>query len=284
MNRRRARSLSGLPRMLCRRARRLGRARTESRLQPRLRFDAAAPELLLSPHWDDAALDCWSLLASERDLCVLNLFAGVPPAGQAGVWEAVSGARDSAERARERIAEDERALALARRTPSSLPLLDVQYRRRQPAPGLDELDRAVSAEVQGASRVYAPAGIGAHADHLLARSYARALLRTGMPVTLYAELPYCIFHGWPSWVDASEPEAHRNVDAYWLSFLRDVPEMPPLHAADVSHLDRATAASKLEAINCYQTSLNYAVRRMLADPALHGLEVRWQLLQTSSGR
>ncbi|MGD0452037.1 MAG: PIG-L family deacetylase [Solirubrobacteraceae bacterium] len=278
MNESRPRRLPGLARKLYRRSRALRRARSENRLQPRLRVDSDAPELVLSPHWDDAVLDCWSLLSSGRELTVVNVFAGVPPPGRAGVWESVSGARDSAERARRRIAEDTRALALAGRAPLSLALLDAKYRQTPSALDVDELDRALSAAVQSASHVYVPAGIGAHADHLLARRYGRLLLRAGMPVTLYAELPYCIFHGWPSWVDGREPEPNRNVEAYWLSFLERVPEMPPLRSAYVERMDGPTAAAKLEAIRCYETSLNYGIRCLLADPAFHGFEVRWQLV------
>jgi hypothetical protein len=277
-------SLSGLPRKLYRRSRALGKARSESRLQPRLRVDFDAPELLLSPHWDDAVLDCWSLLSSDRQLNVLNLFAGMPPAGRAGVWEAVSGARDSAERAHRRSAEDAVALARAGRSPLSLALLDAQYRRPASALDLRKLDRAVSDEVQSASRVYVPAGIGGHPDHLLARRYGRLLLQTGMPVTLYAELPYCIFHGWPPWVDGGEPAPNRNVDAYWQAFLEDVPEMPPLRSANVERLDGPTAAAKLDAIGCYETSLNYGVRQLLGNPAFHGFEVRWQLVKPDVDR
>jgi hypothetical protein len=103
------------------------------------------------------------------------------------------------------------------------------------------------------------------------------LLRAGMPVTVYAELPYCIFHGWPSWVDGSDPEPRRDVDAYWQSFLREVPEMPSLRSAQVEQLDPQAAAAKRAAIERYELSLNLAVRRMLADPQLHRFEVRWQL-------
>lgn len=235
---------------------------------------------MLSPHWDDAVLDCWSLLASDRQLNVVNFFAGIPPPGSPGVWEAIIGARDPAERARERMAEDTRALARAGRQPLNLPLLDAQYRRPTPhALRLEDLDRTLAAEVQSAARVYVPAGIGSHLDHLLTRRYGRMLLRAGMPVTLYAELPYCIFHGWPCWVDGREPAPNRNVDAYWQSFLRDVPEMPSLRSAEVERLDGPTASAKCEAMQCYETSLNYGVRRLLADPAFHGYEVRWELVR-----
>lgn len=278
MNRRDLRRLSGLPRGLYRRSRAVARERQESRFEPRLRVDAAAPELLLSPHWDDAVLDCWGLLRSDRELVVVNLFAGVPAPGTHGVWEEIMGVRDSAERARERIAEDRRALARAGREPRNLPLLDARYRRQSGSIlGLDELDRALATEVSGASRVYVPAGIGAQADHLLARRYGRVLLRAGMPVTLYAELPYCIFHGWPPWVDGREPAPNRNVDAYWQSFLRDVPEMPALQSAKVERLEGDTASAKLEALGCYETSLNYGARRLLSNPEFHAFEVRWEL-------
>jgi hypothetical protein len=279
MNRHRLRRLPNLPRTLYRRSQALRRARAESGFRSRLRADSQAPELVLSPHWDDAVLDCWSLLGSDRELNVVNLFAGIPPPGRSGIWEAVIGARDSAQRARERMAEDTVALARAGRKPMNLPLLDAQYHRQAgSAVGLDELDRALAAEVQSASRVYVPAGIGAHVDHLLARRYGRMLLRAGMPVTLYAELPYCIFHGWPSWVDGREPEPKRNVDAYWQSFLRGVPEMPSLRSAEVERLDGPTASAKREAVGCYEAGLNYGIRHLLGDPAFHGFEVRWELV------
>ncbi|HEV7584969.1 MAG TPA: hypothetical protein VGO14_04230 [Solirubrobacteraceae bacterium] len=278
------RRLREVPRRLHRRSETRRSAREESTLKTRLRVDPAAPELLLSPHWDDAALDCWSLLGTDRDLVVVNVFAGIPPAGQTGVWEAVGGLVDTSARACERMAEDGRILSRAGRAPVNLPLLDVEYRRQaQSTTGLQELDRELTARIHSASRVYVPAGIGGHADHMLVRRYGRLLLRTGMPVVLYAELPYCVFHGWPSWVDGSASEPRRDVDAYWQSFLTGVPEMPPLRSALVERLDAVAAAAKRAAIGDYELSLNYAVRRMLADPQVHGFEVRWQLDASSKG-
>jgi hypothetical protein len=280
MTRRLPRGLPVLPRDVHRRIHALRRDRRDRAFRPRLRIDSHAPELLLSPHCDDAVLSCWSVLASDRDLSVVNLFAGVPQPGRAGVWEAVIGARDSAERVGQRMAEDAGALARAGRRPVNLPLIDAQFRRQvRPVLGLQELDRALAAEIQGASRVYVPAGIGSHVDHLLARRYGRMLLRAGMPVSLYAELPYCTFHGWPPWVDGRAPEPRRDVDAYWQSSLQGVPEMPALRSAEVARLDSPTAKLKGEAVRCYETSLNYGVRYLLSDPAFGGFEVRWELLR-----
>jgi LmbE family N-acetylglucosaminyl deacetylase len=259
----------------------------ESRFQTRLRVDPQAPELVLSPHWDDAVLDCWGLLASSRELNVVNVFAGIPAAGRLTIWDATTGARDSAERASERIAEDAVACARAGRTPLNLGFLDAQYRGPPPSPSLEELDLALTARTPSASRVHVPAGLGGHPDHRLARRYGRMLLRGGVPVALYAELPYCVLHGWPPWVDGRAPEPNRNVDAFWSSFLGDVPEMPPLRSAEVERLDDAAAAAKLEAMSCYRTqfpALSYGARGLLSDPEIHRFEVHWELTRDGSQR
>jgi hypothetical protein len=273
-------SPQNIARRLYQRSRRRLASREERSFRTGLRVDADAPAVLLSPHWDDAVLDCWSVLAGDGELRVMNVFAGFPPPGRLTLWDAITGAEDSAERARERAAEDAVALASAGHEPLSLPFLDTQYRRSGP-PTLRDIDDAVSAHAGAASRVYVPAGLGSHPDHLLARRYGRMLRRAGMPVTLYADLPYCVLHGWPDWVDGREPDSYRHVDAFWLSFLEDVPEMPPLRSADVVRLEPAAAAAKLRAMRSYETqfsALSYGATEMLADPAIHGLEVRWELL------
>ena len=252
----------------------------QSRFQTRMSLDPAAGELLLSPHFDDAVLDCWSLIASDRELSVVNLFGGVPGPRPLTPWDAVTGARDCGERVRERAAEDARALALAGRRPRNLSNLDAQYRSRLSRFRLAALDSQLLAAVQSTSRVYAPAAIGGHADHRLARTYARQLLAAGIPVTLYAELPYCIMHGWPHWVDDREPVANRDVDVYWRSFLDDVAELPPLREAEVVRLDDAQAAAKLEAMRCYASQmpcLDPGGQGLLERPETFRFEVRWEL-------
>jgi LmbE family N-acetylglucosaminyl deacetylase len=268
-----------IPRRLYRYARQRAAAREEGAFEPKLRFDESAGDLVLSPHFDDAVLDCWGVLAGPGAVEVVNVCAAVPDAGSVTLWDAITGASDSAERVRERVAEDAAALAIANRKPHNLTFLDAQY-RRPPAPTLAGIDAQVSAAVPAASRVYAPAGIGSHPDHQLTRRYARQLLAAGMPVTLYAELPYCVNHGWPTWVDGREPDAHRVVDPFWQSFLQDVPELGDLRAAGVVRLDDALAESKLAAMHSYRTqfsALSYGARGMLDDPEIYRYEVRWAL-------
>src|SRR5436305_2114512 len=144
------------------------------------------------------------------------------------------------------------ALARPGREPLSLGLLDAQYRIGAAEPGLLQLDQtlcealgdAEGSEAHATACVYVPAAIGGHADHLLVRRYGRMLARAGVPVTLYADLHYCVLHGWPGWVDGGEEDPHRNVDAFWLSFLAEVPELGELRGAEVERLGHEQAAQK----------------------------------------
>jgi len=257
------------------------RERTDARFQPRLRR-GDGPPLLLSPHLDDAVLDCWSVLAGEEQPRVVNVCAGVPPAdAPVPLWDRITGADDSAARVRERLREDAQALSRTGGEPVCLPLLDAQYRR--PGHPLEpaDVDRALAAAPVGpSSRVLAPAAIGGHPDHLLVRRYARVLLRFGFAVTLYADLPYCVLHGWPGWVDGRGEGDGRDVDAFWSSFLEGVPELPALRSARVVRLDDERAAAKLDALRCYRTqmpALSYGGRGLLEDPEIHRYEVFWDL-------
>ncbi len=269
------------------RARELRRDRADARFEPQLRRgDGGA--LLLSPHLDDAVLDCWSVLRGDSPPRVVNVFAGLPGAGApVPLWDRITGAGDSAARVRERLAEDARALAHAGREAVYLPLLDAQYRPGEPLEPAD-VDRALVAQVQEpVEQVLAPAAIGGHPDHTLVRRYARLLLRRGFAVTLYADLPYCVMHGWPSWVDGRESEPFRDIDAFWSSFLGGVPELARLRSARVVRLEDDAAAAKLAALRSYDTqmpSLSYGGRDLLAEPEIHRYEVFWDLATPAGAR
>jgi hypothetical protein len=273
-------TLRGLPGRVNRRLGAERQSLQERRFQPAVGHDPSAPALLLSPHWDDAALCAWGLMRSEPELRVATVFGGLPEPGLLSRWDAVTGASESLARARERAAEDTAALALAGVEPVHLPLLDAEYREPAPPYSLAAIDAAVSAAFPRLSAVYAPAGIGGNADHLLVRRYARLLLRAGIDVHLYADFPYCVQHGWPAWVDGREPDPHRDVDVWWHTYLVAIPEMPALRSATVTKLDDAETATKLAALDKYASqlsSLSFGGRDLLREPELHRYEVRWRL-------
>lgn len=238
---------------------------------PGLRHDEAAPPLVLSPHLDDAVLDCWSVLTQPGRLNVVNVFAGMPPAGRTTHWDRIVGASDSAELMRRRIEEDREALALAARTPVNLDFLEHQQREDSRPPKLKALDKALTKVVPAASRVYAPAVLGTpHPDHVRVRAYARACAAAGMRVLLYADLPYAVVYGWPHWVTGDARDPHLDVDAYWSE--------RPAGEPRVVALDEAQAAAKLDAMRAYATqfpSLDRGPIGLLSNPKVHRFEVFW---------
>jgi hypothetical protein len=242
-----------------------------------LRHDPEAPAILLSPHLDDAVLDCWSLLTGLGDVRVVNVFAGVPAPGPRGHFERLAGARDSATHVRRRIAEDRDALARAGRSPANLGFHALAHRRGRPEPSFARVDAALRAHIAAASCVYAPAALGeSHPDHELTRCYALALAHQLMPVRLYADLPYCAVYGWPSWVTGEEPDPHLDVDAYWSASAGGACCAPD--AAEVVRLAVPEAAAKLAAMRVYRTEFSVLDRgpvRQLSNPAIHGFEVFW---------
>jgi LmbE family N-acetylglucosaminyl deacetylase len=232
-------------------------------------FDSGGPVLLLSPHLDDAVLNCCSVLTSDNDVCVVNVFAGIPRPGFVSEWDRACGARESADHVRGRIAEDEEVLATFGRRPINLPFLDIQYGLRRFS--MKALDRAVAKAVPVASVAYAPAALGeGHIDHRLVRSYARALARAGVPVRLYADVPYAVRAGWPAWVreggtaeaaDGRKPQPFRKTAG-----------------VQVVTLDPQAAERKLRAMQAYASQFSALDEGgRLTDPATHRHEVFWSL-------
>src|SRR5205085_7027158 len=114
-------------------------------------------------------------------------------------WDRLTGATDSRTRMLERQREDRVALGRAERDATSLDFPETQYRDGplESAALRDALETIVG----GVARVWAPAGIGGHDDHIQVRDVALELARRGgPPVTLYADLPYAVRFGWPGWV------------------------------------------------------------------------------------
>jgi LmbE family N-acetylglucosaminyl deacetylase len=225
---------------------------------------------VLSPHLDDAVLSAWTALRDGGGAAVVNVFDGVPPEGTLARWDRVTGAADSSARMRERLEEDRAALALAGVPSVSLGLLEVEY-RAGPLDA-DRLGDALAGAVHGAAEVWAPAGIGGHADHVAVRDWA--LAQEGLAVRLYADLPYAARHGWPAWVTGAEPEPHFIHDLWWERHLPAGVELTP-----AAHpLANGDAELKLRALTEYRSQI-YALDAgpvgVLRNPAVIGHEVSW---------
>jgi LmbE family N-acetylglucosaminyl deacetylase len=236
--------------------------------------------VILSPHLDDAVLSCWRVLSQPGEVIVINVFAGVPTStGAPAWWDRVTGARDSAERVRDRVDEDRTALALAGRTPVNLDFLDEQYR------DAEQSLAPVIAEIEGrlmpGAHVFAPAAFGRHADHALVRAAALRLRSKGFAVSLYADLPHALLHGWPAWVTGSDHAPSFGVaEALWERTIAQTGVPSAAMSREVHKLDPHSRARKFEAVNAYVTQLDGLVEFTgwaVTDPESLGYEVLWKL-------
>ncbi len=243
---------------------------------------ADAPIVLLSPHLDDAVVSAWSVITDVRDVAIVNVFAGIPEPGPVPRWDLLTGARDRRVHMQERLEEDRAALALAGREPSYLPFLDRQYRSGDPGTG--DLVTAISGALPAAAMLYAPAGIGGHADHLLVRDAAIVLSRrVGLPLALYAELPYAVRFGWPSWVTGAPADRRLVADADWEPHLSAAPLDRTALSPRIRRLDDTQMAAKLAAMKRYGTQftgLNQGPIRLLEHPLVLPWEVAWSVGRT----
>jgi len=232
--------------------------------------------VVLSPHLDDAVLSTWHVVSAPCEVTVVTVFAGIPEHGFVTDLDRSHGAEESAAWLLRRRREDRAALALAGRTPMHLDLPEIQFPAyRNPAirdliaespehfiahvsgqPTLgndaDELAALVEAHIPAAPVVYGPAGVGGHPDH---RDLARAAVSLAVPgreVRLYADSPYYLAYGLPSWVtgtpnpaaDALTEQALARLDLAGRSVTRYVIE-----------LDQAAFQQKLAAMRRYQTEI-----------------------------
>ena len=69
--------------------------------------------VVCSPHFDDAVLNCWSVLDREESCAVVNVFTGSPRPGFASWYDQLTGASCSTAHMQRRANEDAEALSLA---------------------------------------------------------------------------------------------------------------------------------------------------------------------------
>jgi LmbE family N-acetylglucosaminyl deacetylase len=183
--------------------------------------------VVLSPHLDDAVLSTWHALVSSGEVRVITVFAGIPEPGFVTALDRTRGATEAAALMKRRREDDRAVLALAGRRPTHADLLEVNYQavdvpevqdaiERDPtryveivaaADGLgtpvDAIEEAVGDWLTG-DVVYAPLGIGRHPDHRDVARLGLRLARRGRAVRFYADFPYVVRYGLPSWLGGGQ--------------------------------------------------------------------------------
>jgi hypothetical protein len=241
----------------------------------------------VSPHLDDAALSA-SVALSGCAATIVTVFTALPaPDRRVTWWDGLTGATSSVERQRERLEEDAAAMRLLSARPVHLDEAEALYRDGDP-----DLGRAVERLTEmfaEAGEVWLPSAIGGHRDHTFARNAGlRAAAAAGhAQVTLYADFPYVIAYGWPSWVSGRPAGAYLDA-AFWLadqisSAGLDAGSLTPA----VTRLSPGQQAKKAEIIAAYRSqaeALRLAPPDLAADPAKLEFELAWRMSLTPDGR
>jgi hypothetical protein len=176
----------------------------------------SGPLLLLSPHFDDAALSCAALIDRAEPADIITVFAGSPDPPVQGDWDRRTGFRDSSASLSARLIEERAAFADTPHRLGTLSLLETQY-RSGPRPEADvrtfvsavstwltQNPEATVAAPAGAGRVpgrvrnrlhrLAPPRPHRHPDHVFVRDAALSVLASFPRATpiLYEEFPYLV--------------------------------------------------------------------------------------------
>ncbi|WP_219500558.1 PIG-L deacetylase family protein [Nonomuraea ceibae] len=207
--------------------------------------------LVVSPHFDDAALSVAGVLATlPRPAAIVTVFGG--PAAEEGddrgpsAWDRLCGFTSTGEAVRERRAEDARACAALGVEQIALDHPDA------PAAGtwLDGLEDCLAAHAGPATQVLLPMGIG-NSAHLQVRDQAlKTLASTGGPAPwIYADLPYAsIVREWGTGAASRALTEHPRAGAP----LRALESISP-HRAE--RLDAQAWGAKRRAVLCYASQL-----------------------------
>ena len=236
----------------------------------------STPSVVLSPHLDDAVYSCWQALVTGTT--VVSFFAGPPADGTVTHWDRITGSNDSAQQMVLRRQEDFEVLRSLGCFPLHFDFLDNQY--RQGPLTVEELYAALPQAVFDGSAVYAPAAIGGHPDHCLIRDVGLLLASQGVPVQLYADIPYAVRYGWPPWVNAREPLCYLNVDAYWEMYLDDIMKNGHRLTPKIWQLSPFETDEKVRMMRMYRTqytALFGGTANVTAHTDVFEYEVTWQL-------
>lgn len=163
--------------------------------------------IILSPHFDDAALSLGGFMAENKaPVVVATFFAAEPAEPVTGGWDKISGFKNSREAIAARIKENEEALGKTKALPLNLRYIDFQYRHATSSASREEtilslekdLDTMLDAfKNSEALSVYGPAEFGpsiTHPDHQIVHDAFTATARKNHAQNIrfffYEDFPY----------------------------------------------------------------------------------------------
>ncbi|HEX6489376.1 MAG TPA: PIG-L family deacetylase [Candidatus Dormibacteraeota bacterium] len=200
--------------------------------------------LVVSPHYDDAILSCYSMLAANPGAVVLTVFGGAPAVPTTASWDVECGFSDSDVAVAARRSEDLNALTLCHASQSSLDFLDSQYDPKRPSP--TRLAERVAREIDHANPrlLLFPLGGRWHVDHEIAAEACWLALgrSSGLIGVAYLDLPYGLSNRWSAPPDSRELSAGNPLQGMATkadAFACYASQAAPLRDAHKDMLDRA---------------------------------------------
>jgi len=257
--------------------------------------------VILSPHPDDAVFSAWHVLTSTGEAEIVNVFSGIPEPGFVTALDLAHGAEESAAWMRRRRAEDRVVLDSIGRVVRNLDFLDVAYRaeamsrtshcERPPAVDVvaavaeitalavapETLHTTIAELLPVEALIYAPVGIGGHPDHVAVGKLGVLLAREGRRVRLYADSPYFIRWGLPSWL---RPSSDARSDVYIDGALHSIAPEPIATERHVVAMSDTEVKRKILAARNYHTEFAFIdadFHGKSSDPEMMRWEVWWDL-------
>jgi LmbE family N-acetylglucosaminyl deacetylase len=168
--------------------------------------------------------------------------------------------------------QDPRTREVVERWPGSF--VEAARRHVNVSARIAEVARAVAPVLTPGSIVYAPVGIGGHPDHRVIGEFAVGLVDTGCQVRLWADHPYFVRYGLPSWLG---DEPNQVSDALVADSLAALVDHRLTLTRRVVTLDAESLLRKLAATRRYVTEYDaiQADFGSAMDPAYLQYEVVW---------
>ncbi len=143
---------------------------------------------ILSPHFDDAAVNCYSVL-NNTGVSVVTVFGASPQDHTVTLWDMICGIPSSRKMMIQRIAENKQALTGFKVQLIDLDFLDNQYRKINISK--NDIASKLDSLIPKDSTIFAPLALGqlySHPDHKLVRE--AALMLKNRRLIFYPDVPY----------------------------------------------------------------------------------------------
>ena len=204
---------------------------------------------ILSPHFDDAAVNCYSVL-SKSGVSVITVFGAAPTnLKTTTLWDIICGVPNSHKMMLQRSAENKQALSGYRVKLIDLDFLDNQYRKNSLSK--KDIARTLDAVIPNQATIFVPLALSRlyrHPDHIMVREAALTLTKN-RSIILYPDMPYM--------------KLSSDVEKESAKIMRLAEKVLNLELTPVvNHLTQKDVISKIKLINSYTTQ--YAMTNLVS--------------------